>query len=220
LRGNVDTVLTGFKPEQHGFKFVNRFDLSEFNSISLPFIRFSHIALGNVVYGLCGGMSFAAIDYFHAEKAVPTVDQVDDISLKLFLYLWNRQMTSLAQGTVIKVFQWMILDDNSLAKDMTNTEIPKLRGLLKVNFPVPLALVRVKALNDPTLNHQVTAIGYDFDENTKQMAIQLYDPNHPGEQPTLNMNLSNPNHGISLTQSTGEPLRGFFVIDYQQQTPP
>jgi hypothetical protein len=121
---------------------------------------------------------------------------------------------------VIKVFQWMILDDTSLSKDMAHNEVPKLRGLIKVNFPVPLALVRVRALGDPTLNHQVVAIGYDFEDDSKEMVIHLYDPNHPSEQPTLNMNLSDPTHGINLTQSTGEPLRGFFVIDYQQQTPP
>jgi hypothetical protein len=36
-----------------------------------------------------------------------------------------------------------------------------------------------------------------------------YDPNHPGETPTLTMNLTKPSVGIALAQSTGEALRGF-----------
>jgi hypothetical protein len=51
------------------------------------------------------------------------------------------------------------------------------------------------------------------------MTIYLYDPNHPGEEPSLSLNLANPTAGVNLTQSTGEPLRGFFVNKYQAQTP-
>jgi hypothetical protein len=51
----METVTTTFDPLQHGFKFVNYFDLKEFTKISLPFISFAHISLGDMVYGLCGG---------------------------------------------------------------------------------------------------------------------------------------------------------------------
>jgi hypothetical protein len=74
------------------------------------------------------------------------------------------------------------------------------------------------SLRDIALN-KVTAVGYDFDADTKAMAIYLYDPNHPGEEPTLTLNLANPASGHNLSQSTGEPLRGFFVINYQPQAP-
>jgi hypothetical protein len=34
------------------------------------------------------------------------------------------------------------------------------------------------------------------------------------------MNLARPASGIKLAQSTGEPLRGFFKIEYTQASPP
>jgi hypothetical protein len=63
-------------------------------------------------------------------------------------------------------------------------------------------------------------VGYDFDPLANQMTVYLYDPNHPGEEPSLALDLSHPGQGNSFTQSTGEPLRGFFVIPYASETPP
>jgi hypothetical protein len=50
--------------------------------------------------------------------------------------------------------------------------------------------------------------------------VQLYDPNHPMTEPTLRMNFADPRLGINPSQSTGEALRGWFVIDYKPRPVP
>jgi hypothetical protein len=211
---------TPFISHQTGFKFINRFDFPDFFELKLPFMRFAPISLGEVVYGLCGGMCFAALDYFNVPKPIPILTNVDEIPLKLFYYLWERQLDSLSADAVHKVFKWMVLDDNTLARVVNQWEIPKLRSQIDAAKPVPLALVRTKGISDPTKNHQVIVNGYDFEPATYDMKLYLYDPNHPGEQPTLSMNLSKPSKGLELSQSTGEPIRGFFSLDYEPQSPP
>ena len=70
------------------------------------------------------------------------------------------------------------------------------------------------------MNHQVLAVGYEEDIITKRTTLFLYDPNHPGQTPSITMDLSKPGTGIKIQQDTGESLRGFFVIDYERQDPP
>lgn len=161
----------------------------------------------------------AALDYC-AGKAIPVFTAVDSISLKLFLYLWERQFDSLRKGIVAKVIRWMLRADNSLARSTARWQIHKVRDRIDNGEPAVLALIRVKGISDPAKSHQVLAPGYDFDQSTEKMTISLYDPNYPGQTPGLTMNLAKPSEGIEVAQSSGEPVRGFFVIDYGRQTPP
>jgi hypothetical protein len=64
------------------------------------------------------------------------------------------------------------------------------------------------------------AWGYDYDEATGQAKVHIYDPNRPNQSPTLSMDFSRLDSGISAAQSTGEPLRGFFLMDYRVKVPP
>lgn len=204
-----------FSAKEHGFRFVNRFAFKLPVKFKLPYT--GSINLGDVVYGLCGGMCFGALDYFHLGETVPSYTNVDDIDSKLFTYLCDRQLDSLKLGTVLKVIEWMLKEDNDIALRMARYEIPKLRRKIDRGEPVVLALIRVQGVGDPTKNHQVLATGYALEPDTKQMTIQLYDPNHPGMTPSITMNLSKPSQGIEIAQSTGESLRGFFVINYKSQ---
>ncbi len=61
--------------------------------------------------------------------------------------------------------------------------------------------------------------GYDFNPDTQQMTIDLYDPNYPGDDASLSLNLAKPEQSLGLAQSTQEPLRSFFVIDYAAKLP-
>jgi hypothetical protein len=83
-----------------------------------------------------------------------------------------------------------------------------------------LALIRADDRPDPTKNHQVVATAYDWNASTKQLKIDLYDPNHPRRSPKLTFEFARPRRGISPRQSTGESLRGFFVIDYKPNSLP
>jgi hypothetical protein len=50
---------TEFDPAVHGFAFVNTFETTPFSAPGLSEIRFG---------GLCGGMSYAALDHFLASR--------------------------------------------------------------------------------------------------------------------------------------------------------
>lgn len=216
----MESGRTNFIPQQHGFRFVNRFEFPEVVGVKLALAGPISRSLKDVVYGLCGGMSFAAADYFKLARPVPEYDDPDEVSVKLFHYLWNRQLDSLRGPTLRKLVVGMLRSDGGLGKAIRDEEVPRLRALIDAGTPAVLALVRVKGLNDPTRNHQVLATGYTFDPQTRQMTLSLYDPNHPRQEPSLSLNLADPARGVNISQSSGEKLRGFFVIDYWTETPP
>lgn len=208
-------VKSKFASQMNGFRFVNRFEF-DFPDLPIPFV--GKVKLNDVVYGLCGGMCFSALDYFYAQEQLPDVSEVDELDTRLFTYLVDRQVDSLSIPVLLRVIRWMVSDDRYIGLRMTRYELPKLRRRLDKGEPSVLALVRVKGLGDPTQNHQVLATGYEYDPQTKRMLVNLYDPNHPGKEPTLTMDLNRPSEGIRISQSTGEALRGFFLINYLPQT--
>jgi hypothetical protein len=209
---------TGFLVQKNGFMFPNRFTLPFPTTIKLPLV--GEINLSSVVYGLCGGMCFAVLDYFYPGLPVPDYQRVEDLPSSYLLYLWNRQIDSMGLVVIPRVIEWMLHDDKDVALSTARYEIPKMRRQLDQSQPVVLGLVRAKGFNDPTVNHQVLATGYDFDEITRQLIIYLCDPNYPRLESTLSINLASPSQGIQAIQSTGEPLRGLFVIKYNPQQPP
>ena len=217
----IEMVRTGFTAAEHGFKFLNSFAFAE--SVSLNSISRQNVFLNDLVIGLCGGMCFAALDYFNAhipDNPIPTETQVNAIPARLRQYLLGRQLDSLAHGGVLKVLSWTTRKDDSLAMSVAGWEVPKLRRQLSHVGPAVLALIRVRKISQLMWNHQVLATGYDFNEDTKDMVVYLYDPNWPRKMPTLKLNVAKPSTGIALTQSTGEDLRGFFVIGYGAKKPP
>jgi hypothetical protein len=216
----MQTVMTRFSPQVSGLKFINRFDLSNFMQFIMNIIRRGPIHIPDVVYGLCGGMVFTALDYFYAGKPVPDFNDPKKISWRLYLYLVQRQINSLSLDVLAKIGTWMLADDPTVANNVAMTEIPALRSSLDQQKPAPLILIRGQGISDPTHNHQVLAIGYDLDETSQVLKIDLYDPNHPGIQPNLTLNLANPAQGIQITQSTTEALRVFFFSHYDKHSPP
>jgi hypothetical protein len=216
----MDEIKTNFKPSLHGFLFANSFDFPDFFQVKLPLLSANLASLGDIVYGLCGGMCLAALDYFQAQISPPQYTNSEEIPWPYFLYFWQRQVTSLKNPVIPKLFDWMLSDDQTLARKTSRWSIPQIQTQLKTGVPAAIVLVKVKGIADPTKNHQVLAIGYEYESATKDLKILLYDPNYPKEQPELTMNLSNPNQGISLAHSKGGIVRGFFPINYKKETPP
>jgi murein DD-endopeptidase MepM/ murein hydrolase activator NlpD/SH3-like domain-containing protein len=201
---------TPFQAASHGFEFVNRFELNLPVKFQLPLV--GEINLNNVVFGLCGGMCYAALDYFYAHKDRPLYATVPEIERPLLSYLIERQLDSLTIPTLIKIIEWMSQGDQVLAARVVKSELPRLRKTLDKGAPAVLCLIRASEGGDPTHNHQVVATGYDLDSVPGSMVITLYDPNHPGLAPTITASLSLSN--FQLKQSSGEALRGFFLMPY------
>jgi hypothetical protein len=216
----METVKTDFNNQQHGFQFKNSFDFPTLLHYYLPMNFPLPVAMGDVTYGLCGGMCCASLDYFYTGKQLPSYTEVEDINLQLFLCLWNRQLDTLKPATIRKIFEWMLRDDKSLARSMKPWESQKVREGIDQGDPVILALIRSKGITGATNNHQVLATGYDYDPGLQHMTIYIYDPNWPDEEPELAIDLSTPGQGINIEHSKDGSQRGFFKIDYKQETPP
>jgi hypothetical protein len=208
--------MTDFTVQEDGFKFSNSFTFDlEFK---LPL--FGTIDLDDLVLGFCGGMCYGALDYFHAGLDIPAQTTIPVEGSELFTYLRNRQIHSLSIPMgVLKVFEWMWLPEKAVWQRVAWREFRKLRRRIDSGNPTVLVLIRVSDFDDPTKNHQVVARGYDYIDATKDLEIPIYDPNHKMQDTSLTMNLASPSSGINIAQSTGEELRGFYVLNYRPKTP-
>lgn len=202
------TSLRVCTTEEIGFRFPNRY----LQPLKLPLWRSSK--WGPIVYGLCGGMCYAALDYYHAGLLVPTRTTVPQPGDALYRYLWKRQMDSLhLPAGALRILRWMFRGDEIIVRTTVQQEFPRLRDSIARAQPPVLLLVQARSWEDPTRNHQVVAVGYDLDDVAQRATVFLYDPNHPGEESTLHLELGSP-FGMSM-QSMGEIPRGFFVQDYR-----
>ncbi len=201
---------TSFSPIANGFQFANYFEFHFPVKYNLPFV--GTLDLHDIVFGLCGGMCASALDYFYNNTQPPADNRPDQIPSRLFTYLCERQLHSLSIPVLLKIIEWTMLEDSDLAARMVRTEIPKLRRSIDSGKPVILCLIRVKGINSLTSNHQVLAVGYEINPDGRSMTVNLYDPNHPCEEPNIQVGLSKT--GFAISQSTGEPLRGIFIIPY------
>jgi hypothetical protein len=207
-----------------GFRFTNAFSLT-----------LGGIARDALVYGLCGGMCFAALDYHYAGRPIPPLAEVPPTSSPLYRFLLRRQIDSLSQPSVLpRLALWMMARNERVAAWTVGVELPRIFSALDHGQPVVLLVLRDTPHDDedirlylrrrgpasPFINHQVVATGYGRSDDGG-FIITLYDPNYPGIEPTLSVTESYiPSEGLDrgrwegttrLLQSTGEPVRGFFA---------
>ncbi|QIZ08330.1 hypothetical protein HFZ78_17705 [Priestia megaterium] len=211
----------GFDPAVHGFLFPNKF----VNSIAnIP-------GYGQVTtQGRCGGMAFAALDYFLKGIPVPKYTgnlfnaQVPPDGHWLADYIYSRLMDSFLVPSSIKYVHWTLASDHSTVfggKGVTRwtkeEEFPKLRSLIDAGRPVVLGLIDATNLGEiGSKNHQVLAYGYEWHSKADIMKVFVYDNNTIRSEVVLSSERGNPHFDATNT----DPWRGFFVIDYQQKTPP
>lgn len=203
---------TAFASVPQGFGFPNYFEL-QLPSFHLPLA--GEVDLNKVVFGLCGGMCFSALDYYYAKTLPPAGSDPGKIDKALYHYLVDRQLDSMSIPILLKIIDWMVSGDTELAARVIKTEAPKIRRMIDKGDPAVLCLIRTHGLDDPTHNHQVLATAYELDDTGRQLTLTLYDPNHPGQAPTITFTLDRA--AYSAQQSTGETLRGVFVIPYKPQ---
>lgn len=207
--GTVLSSQTGFIPEQQGFHFINLFKI-EPNILGID--------LGKWEMGLCGGMSAAALNHFENNTPIPAGTEIPASGTPLFDELLTRQIKSMPPDLLARMYDWQSAPDIGFwwrkpsIGQRTKREWPKLKNELDNGRPTIIVLVRANGYFDnPTKNHQVLAIGYEFDPATKDLEIQVYDPNKPDQINRLEMNLGLPDGKLYFKDSTRRRTRGFFV---------
>jgi hypothetical protein len=218
LPPKASALISHFDPAKNGFNFVNDFK-NDFIS-----------ALSVTTGGLCGGMSYTALDYYFAHAGVPRQDFRPANGTTLQSYLYNRQVESIKSN----LDRWTELGFNpGGARDSeffnwglqgsSGGRLEELRSFLHNGTPVPLGLQG----DGQTGTHQVVAIGYDMGRYKgdlgafeSDLKIFLYDPNHPNQTMTL---VPDPAKHIYYYPSGGygETWRTYFVDkNYHAQRPP
>jgi hypothetical protein len=169
---------TNFKPEVHGLKFVNSFTAEIINDIRMS--------------GFCGGMVYAELDYFKANKPVPVQTYKPATGSPLYEFIWGRQRSSVLDNADkwgelffnpfgsrnTEFFNWGLQGFNGGRLQELKTEIDK-------GDPVPLGLFK-PGNGGVGPHHQVLAIGYnggrykgDLGNFKEDLEIMVCDPNFP-----------------------------------------
>jgi len=199
------TSRTAFEPNLHGWRLPNRFRWGP---------------RGRWAYGLCGGLCYAALDYWAQGRPVPTDRDPARLRSRTLGYLRRRQAASMAPRHLCKLARWLLMADATIAQKVFAEVVPELRAALEEGRPVPLMLVRTRDLRRPWNNHQVVAHGCTCDAVTGTIRLQVYDPNHAGQSVEITLETADGDGTPRLAQSTGEPLRGLFPLRYRPAPPP
>lgn len=227
-------VAEGFLPSRHGFAFDNAWPKQP--AVVLP-TPFGDIGIGNAGGGLCGGMAFAALDYWLAGRA-PGFER-PAAGDPLYRYIVNRLIDSWhVPAGIAQYYQWMSLPDADNVVRLFGRQVTAERGLgwrtvrvqwpqikkdLDRGLPVPIGVVTVASKNpkDLALNHQVLAFGYRTDGS--HATVRVYDPNRGRRDDiTIRMDTSAPAKAVAFEHNLGlgdRPVRGFFRAAYTPRKP-
>lgn len=203
-----------FQPSRHGFTFANSWPAG-------PAIWAGPVGIGNAARGLCGGMVFAALDYWHASRPPPADRPAPGAPLFRFIVRRLIQSWRIPAG-VARYYQGMLSSDARLGARTIARQWPRVRVILDTGQPAALGVVTVGTANPLWLghNHQVLAYGYDADG--PRVTLRVYDPNSgPDDGVAIRFSTAPPGtpafvHNLSV----GWPVRGFFLTRYTPAEPP
>jgi hypothetical protein len=223
-----------FLPSKHGFAFTNSWPSQPAVVRRTPF---GSVTLGNASRGLCGGMVFAALDYWHAGVAPP--EQRPAAGTAAYTHIVDRLVDSWhIPAGVAQYYQWMNLPDADTGFEVLGRRVLVERGLawrtvsvqwrqirkdLDQGTPVALGVVTVDSADprDLGLNHQVLACGYDVSGSS--VTLSVYDPNRGRRDDTaIRFDTRAPQRRIAFSHTLGldRPVRGFFRTAYAAAPPP
>jgi hypothetical protein len=256
---------TSFRPETSGFAFVNswKYDASERERLrailssalgrgldilrpkgggSLAFRLGDRVAgwIASVIpegtgYGLCGGMAYAAADYYRAGLVAPqeTNDQPrwdTPQGADLRGFMWRRLVESMYRNAA-QVLAWMVMlhllpkerpfyGGPPWLRDKSREHFHVLKGHIDAGEPWPILLMGENP--NPFSNHVVLAYGYE-DAGNGEATIYIYDPNCPVREHTVEVDFRG--ERLEARESFGNrmgwtPVRGFFCYAYTPVTPP
>ncbi len=223
--------VRGFSPSVHGLHFPNRFPPGP--TVTIGRFDPSLFGFGDASQGLCGGMALTARDLWAAGLVAP-VDLMEPPpnGSPRFRALVRRQVQSLDWLRVpLRYFDLQALrpdPPSPLAQLLrreparvpsTEREWPRIRAEIDRGVPALVGLIRASGASPWKLvqNHQV--LGWAWVADDTGFTISVYDPNHPGRDDVelrvhVRPGAAPLRERVTLEQSTGEPLLGFFLQPY------
>jgi hypothetical protein len=222
-----------FLPSRDGFAFDNTWPPAPGLPIRTPF---GTVGLGNAAAGLCGGMVFAALDYWVAGVAPPAARPGP--GTPLYRYVVRRLIDSwhLPAG-VARYYLWMNLAGQDYRPEVLRQRAmlhglgwrtseqhwPRVRASIDGGHPAALGIVTMASARPGLLgrNHQVLAYGYDVSGGL--VTLRVYDPNSgPSDDVQIRFDPAAAAQGSAFEHNIGIrwPVRGFFVTAYSPATPP
>jgi hypothetical protein len=166
-------VAAGFVPSRHGFAFTNTWPSEA--AILLP-AGSRRLRIGNAARGLCGGMVFAALDYWQARAEPPSARPASGTPLYQFIVRRLIDSWQLPAG-VARYYHWMSRPGPDVARRTIEGQWPRIRASLDAGQPAALGVVTVATAWPGALghNHQVLAYGYSVTGSV--VSLGVYDPN-------------------------------------------
>ena len=231
-------AFTAFLPSRDGFAFANDFPSVPAKVVDLVVTQ---VPIGDASNGLCGGMVYAALDYF-LEGRDPPPGATAPGSGPLFDYLVDRLLDSwkasglnglpagatyfhLMSSTVPDAEQWWTRFSpwHSRAWVMAKQAWPILKADIDAGRPSPLGLIRVLTwdVREIGKHHQVLVWGYRSEGSS--LTLWVYDPNRPGDDTVrLDLDIGRISRKIEVvrTPPSSYPIHCFFRPGYERRTPP
>lgn len=197
--------------------------------------------------GLCGGMAFAAADYyalswlpprgeFSTAPAARNPGWVAPAEATLRRYLWGRLLESLGDGKVAvntliwmgvvhDVFPFSTFGGAQWLRDRSREAFREVKAAVDGGRVQPIALIG--NTSNPTHNHQVLVTGYDDPGpwGAGTCRLYVYEPNDANVEHTIDVDFS----GARPPEESAYPggysevrgrLQGFFTASYAPRQPP
>ncbi len=199
-----------FRPSRDGFRYRNAFARA-------PVLAFGPIRIGNAGNGLCGGMVFAAADYFAVGRTIPPDVEPARPTGAAYRYLVRRLFAAFnLPGGVFRYWRWMLRsDEDVLAR--TRSGWAAVRARLDAGESCPLGIVTVRGLNPSRLRHNHVVLAYAYRADEDATTVSVYDPNTgPSDDVTITFDRA----AIASTVDVGHSIRGFFALRYRPRRPP
>lgn len=224
---------TSFRPTQHGFPFDNHWDPNTpLVTIDLGIVQ---IPIGDASNGLCGGMVYAALDYFAAGLPVP--QQRPDPAAPgtpLYDYLVKRLIDSFdlpnLPARLLTIMNPAYPDTGSAGNPLEGRAAiiikdawPQIRSCVDAGSPATICLQTIESALPTDLghNHQTGVWGYQMDGNF--VTLFTYDPNIPADDTvSITFNASNvlSPPGITVSNPHQDQVFCFLTTAYATSDPP
>jgi hypothetical protein len=220
-----------FLPSRDAFGFANAWPDEPAFSVVTPLRR---VGIGNAARGLCGGMVFGALDYWHTGAKPPA--SLPAPSEPLFRFIVRRLIQSWhIPAGVARYYYWMHLPDGDPVRNAGPIVLrrrglrtrsiagqwPRIRADLDAGHPAALGIVTVASASPFQLGHNHQVLAYAYRIEGTETTVRVYDPNSgPADDVYIQFDTAKPASGLTHSINIGLPVRGFFLNPYSPATPP